>query len=205
VEVDLDPADELSVEGLFRFVRVGEPFAPIGTADEDQLRLKARYRPTEEFSISAFFTRRYTTNEMHDTDILSWATGITLSYEPVEDLTLEGTYDYQDYETETDVVRFLNGDLVPGRSEYEGRTHGVTLFFGWDVTAELKLFGGLSWYTTSGDFETDLLDMKLGGEYRFSKQVAAGFDLRYTTYDEDDASLDDYDAFSVDLWLRLGF
>jgi hypothetical protein len=202
---DLDPTDELSIDVLYRFVRVDDPFADVSGQDEDRARARVRYRPSEELTLTALWNHRLVTNELRDTEVLSRALGFTAVWQVLADLSLAGSYDHQVFSTETDAVRFIGGVPERGRSDFSSRANGANVQLAFAATSELTLEAGSSFYDTSGDFPTELQEHVFGLEYEVSRRLSVGTDLRYVTYDEDDEGENDFDAFLAAVWLRLSF
>lgn len=205
VGVDLDPLKELSINLLYRFMRNDNVMTEIGTQDKDQARLKIRWTPEDNLFFTAFGTQQYITNTRHDTEILSWAAGFTAHFEPLDGLTFEGTYDYRYYDTETDVVRFIDGLATYGVSAFAARTSGISFFAGWDATDALHLEAGGYWGLSNGDYPVDVVNLWIGAEYEFVERMSVGVDFRYNSYEEKDTSANDYDAYIWELWLRYRF
>ncbi len=201
--LSLEPAKGLSVDALYRFVKVDEPFTEIGTEDEDQFRVKARYHPDETWSFGAFYAETAGSNQRRNTDVLARAFGVNALWEPFRDLSLQATLDFQRFNTRTDAVRYLAGVPRFGRSRFEGYSRGFALDGSYRVTPSLRVHGAVTWYDTRGDFPTRLFDLLAGAAYGLERDVTVGTDLRFTSYDEDDD--DDYHAVLVEIWLEIGF
>lgn len=203
--LDLDPIEGLSIEAQYRFVHVADPDVPIGEENLDQAKIRARYRIAHDLTVTGFVTERYLTNGIRDTEIRSFAAGLGATLTPRSDLTVDLGWNFQSFDTQADVLRFFSGVPVEGTSEFEGRTNGLYAFGDWTATEDLILSAGASWYHTTGDFPTDLIDLTLGAEYRVHRHASVGTNLRWISYDEDDSNVDDYDAFLAELWVKLRF
>ncbi len=202
---DVEPAKDLDISGLYRFVTVDDPFTEIGSQDADQARLRARYSGIEDVSVAAFVTHRLTTNQLHDTEVFAWVTGVTLDAVPAEGLTITATADWQTFDTQTDAVRYIGGSPVFGRSEYDGQALGLALDGEAELTPEFRLRAGGAWYCVEGDYEYVFHEYRAGGEYDLFRSLTVGADFALTVFDEDDANVDDYDAYRMEIWFRFRF
>jgi hypothetical protein len=103
------------------------------------------------------------------------------------------------------VVRYIDGVPTDGRSEYEGTSHTGGLHITYDVLPQLTLLGGLQFANTLGDFHSYRVVVRVGGEYYITKIVAVGAEVRYYDYEEFRRGFDDYEAWNLDLWMRVRF
>lgn len=205
VGFDIAVGEDLDIDVLYRYVRVTDPFTEIGTADSNQIKARVNWTPIDELTLSWYLTRRSRSNDRHDTNVLSWATGFRVSIDPVEDVHLEGGYDFERFKTTTDSMWFVNGALTSGDAEYDGSKHGLSFFSSWSATPEVRLTLAMAWWHTLIDFSSDYLDVKLGGEYDVTKKITVGTDLRYTSFNDDAFSFDDYDNYIAEIWMRYRF
>ncbi len=205
VGFDLDPLKELSIDFLYRFMRNDNPMTEIGTQDKDQSRLKIRWKPQDTMFFTVFGTQQRITNTRHDTDIMSWAAGFNAHFEPMNGLTFDAGYDYQYYDTETEVVRFIDGVSTFGLSQFKSRTNGISLFAGWEVTPSLHIDLGGYWSLSTGDYPVDVINLWIGAEYEFVERASVGTEFRWNSYEEKDTRANDYDAYIWEIWLRYRF
>ena len=203
--VELDPVKGLHIDALYRFVSVDDPFTEVGTEDKDQARLRVRYRPSATISVSAFATQSRMTNQRHDTEVRAWSAGLAGVFIPIEELIVEAGYDHQVFDTDTEVVRFRGGVPFSGESNYDARTDGGYLNLVWEVTPEFRLKAGGGFRDTDGDFASNSAELFFGSEYRLQEEMSVGSDIRLVKYNEEGADADDYKAWIVEMWLRVGF
>ncbi|MCU0726125.1 MAG: hypothetical protein MUE73_10100 [Planctomycetes bacterium] len=203
--IDLDPADDFSVEGLYRFVRVDDPFAPIGTADDDQARVRARYSGLPDAEFSAFLAHRLTTNRLHDTEIFSWVAGLNAGLSPATDLTVNLGFEWQSFDTQTDGVLYYDNVPVEGRAEFDGEATNWYADLNWRPIPEVALSAGASFGFARGDYDYDWYRFWLGASYDFTEWLTVGADGKVTIYDDHLVSVDDYKGWILELWFRFRF
>jgi len=205
VGLRLERGEDLDFDVLYRHIRVTDPFTEIGTADRDQARARVNWTPEDRLTLSWYFTRRLSANDRHDTRVLSWSVGTRASLDVVEDVHLEAGYDFERFDSETDAIRFIGGTPVLGEARFRGSKHGVSIFGRVEVSSEARLSLALNGWRTFDDFESDYLDVLLGGEYDVTRQVTTGLDLRFTSFTDDDFSLDEYDNYLAEIWMEFRF
>jgi hypothetical protein len=203
--IDLDPAKDFSVEGLYRYVRVDDPFAAIGTADDDQARVRARYSGLEDIDLSAFLSHRLTTNRLHDTEIFAWVAGMNAAFTPLTDLTVNLGFEWQSFDTQTDAVRYYDNVPSEGRAEYDGEATSYSADVEFRPIPELALRAGASLGFARGDYDYDWYRFWLGASYDLYEWLTIGADGKVTTYDDHLVSMDDYKGWILELWFRFRF
>jgi predicted CXXCH cytochrome family protein len=203
--IDLMPTKDLTVNALYRFMRVTEPYTPVSAKDHDTARLRARWQAMEELSVTGWFTHSRLTNPALDADALSRAWGLSGIWTMTEDLDVDLTYDDVEYDSESDAVRFLAGAPVVGKSVFRSHTRSVVLGATWRATPHLRFRGGwlMSWI--SGNFPIDLVEYNLGAEYDLRTDLRLGTTFSFRSYNEEDVRRDDYDALRWDLWFKFSF
>jgi len=205
IGLSIKPSKDLDIDFLYRFTKVGDPFTEIGTKDVDNARLRVRWRATDTWTFTGYARRSLMTNPRHETEVLTWGTGLGAIWVPFEELEIDATFDLAEYDTETEVVRYVGGIPEDGLSEYFARTRGGHLNVLWTVAPKVRLVGRFHNVYTTGDYATGWLDVVLGGEYDLLKELTLGVDGRYIRYNEKDRDVDDYSAYIVEFWLRVGF
>ncbi|MEN8149239.1 MAG: cytochrome c3 family protein [Planctomycetota bacterium] len=205
VGFDMQPAKGVDVDFLYRFTQVSDPFTEIGAKDVDNARLRARWQATEEWKFTGYARRSLLTNPKHDTSVHSWGAGLGALWTPFEELEVDAAWNAMRHDSETEVVRYIGGVPEVGLSEYYAQTMGGHLGFLWRLTTEFRIRGRLMNVATTGDYETAWLDMFLGAEYDVLRNLTLGLDGRYVRYNETDSDVDDYTAWIMEFWLRVGF
>ena len=137
--------------------------------------------------------------------MLAWVAGLGAFFMPFEELTIDASYDYAVYDTRTDVVRFIDGVPTNGKSEFESSSHTGGLNIEYKVVPQFTLTGGLRLANVLGDFKSYRVELRIGGEYFVTEMVALGAEARWYNYEESGRGWQNYDAWNLDLWMRVHF
>ncbi len=139
------------------------------------------------------------------TKVQAWSAGLSTVLVPFEELVVEAGYDYQDFGTETEDVRFHGGVPAFGTRGYHTWIQGGHLNLFWEVTPLFRMEGGISFQASEGDYSTTSVDAFLGLSCDIRDRWAVGSDIRWVRYNEENAAVDDYKAWIVETWLKVGF
>jgi hypothetical protein len=215
---DWTPLERLSLSALARITTNDEPHTTPVAELAQEYSLRARWKPSDEWALSAVAKRQglvntsaVLRNELNErpsvalgrrTDLDSAGRTTVLSQDAAwthGPWAVRGSLTYRRFSTDTDTAwGGRMGSLHLTNVSFESRNVTAALDVRHELTKTLRVFADVSRTNATGDFAAHWTNASLGGEYDLRKDLTLGLRLSSWRLRDGEVRADGYRAYGVE-------
>lgn len=200
--VGWSPNDRFRFDGSYEDSSYDDPFTLASATDRERIRLRARYKLTDAFSINGAYSLRSFENDNSGWEADYDQANLTFQYQTDEVHASFGygtiDIDRSIFQIVTTLPGFGGGQELPFDIQYDAESDFLNGHLRWKVTDLWTVGGDARLYENDGSFGLEREDLRAYAEVGLGAYALRG-GLRTVDYDEEVANFDDYDADILEL------
>lgn len=200
------PLSSLDMYGRFQRGELDNPLTNISPTDDENIKIRLRYRPRNNFSLVGTFTSKTTRNSDSGATAHLKSTGLSLWYQPLKRFDISLGYTKQAgriFNLFSPLV--LISDLTTGRAEYTADTNILTAAINYFLTKELKIGVDYQLIDSEGSLALENSSLAFTASYLWHKNVETKLRYQMIDYDLSLRDIEDYTARIVTLSVGVVF